>query len=193
MRCRTSVFVASLDLLPIAMLLLLQGVMLACWLPGGWQKSIKKLESLNSHLFSHFHLSRVPWDAVARANELVERTLAESVIPSLPGPSFTFVVRGLGSFGEKIVFAEIGSGRDQLIAMNAVFREAFESAGFECDARFTPHITVLKAVNVRIAHLRIAHWGAILRWAILSQSVIRIAHLNYYVFYVLFVLDISPW
>ena len=34
-------------------------------------------------------------------------------------------------------------------------------------------------VNVRIAHLRIAHWGAILRWAILSPSVIRIAHPNY--------------
>ena len=34
-------------------------------------------------------------------------------------------------------------------------------------------------VNVRNAHLRIAHWGAILRWAILSPSVIRIAHPNY--------------
>ena len=34
-------------------------------------------------------------------------------------------------------------------------------------------------VNVRIAHLRIAHWGAILRWAILSPSVIRIAHPNF--------------
>ena len=47
-------------------------------------------------------------------------------------------------------------------------------------------------VNVRIAHLRIAHWGAILRWAILSPSVIRIAHPNYYVFYELFVLDMGP-
>ena len=47
-------------------------------------------------------------------------------------------------------------------------------------------------VNVRIAHFRIAHWGAILRWAILSPSVIRIAHPNYYVFYELFVLDMGP-
>ena len=46
-----------------------------------------------------------------------------------------------------------------------------------------------RAVNVRIAHLRIAHWGAILRWAILSLSVIRIAHPNYYFFYELFVID----
>ena len=47
-------------------------------------------------------------------------------------------------------------------------------------------------VNVRIAHLKIAHWGAILRWAILSLSVIRIAHPNYKVFYELFVLDMGP-
>ena len=40
-------------------------------------------------------------------------------------------------------------------------------------------------VNVRIAHLRIAHWGAILRWAILSQSVIRIAHPNHNTFFTL--------
>ena len=46
--------------------------------------------------------------------------------------------------------------------------------------------------GLRIAHLRIAHWGAILRWAILSPSVIRIAHPNYYVFYELFVLDMGP-
>ena len=46
-------------------------------------------------------------------------------------------------------------------------------------------------ITLRIAHLRIAHWGAISRWAILSPSVIRIAHLNYYVLYVLFVLDIG--
>ena len=80
---------------------------------------------------------------------MIERVLAESIIPSLPGSSFTFVARGLASFGDKIVFAEIGEGRDQLIGMNAIFREAFESAGFECDARFTPHITVLKATGDR--------------------------------------------
>ena len=47
-------------------------------------------------------------------------------------------------------------------------------------------------ITLRIAHLRIAHWGAILRWAILSPSVIRIAHPNYYVFFELFVLDMGP-
>ena len=37
-------------------------------------------------------------------------------------------------------------------------------------------------IIVRIPHLRIPHWGAILRWGILSPSVIRITHPNYCVF-----------
>ena len=47
---------------------------------------------------------------------------------------------------------------------------AFLSMGFNSKTTF--------AITVRIAHLRIAHWGAILRWAILTPLVIRIAHLN---------------
>ena len=46
-------------------------------------------------------------------------------------------------------------------------------------------LEALLQVNVRIAHLRIAHWGAILRWAILSPSVIRIAHPNHNTFFTL--------
>ena len=52
----------------------------------------------------------------------------------------------------------------------------------DSDRFASPTIPVAWRVNVRIAHLRIAHWGAILRWAILSLSVIRIAHPNYYFF-----------
>ena len=37
-------------------------------------------------------------------------------------------------------------------------------------------------VNIRIAHLRNAHWEAIFRWATLSKSIIRIAHPNHYFF-----------
>ena len=92
---------------------------------------------------------RVPWEAKSRAIQLVERTLADSIVPSFFGQNLKLEIQGLGSFGEKIVFADINQGRDQLIAMNAVFGEAFESEGFECDARFTPHITILKATNDR--------------------------------------------
>ena len=96
-----------------------------------------------------FLFFRVPWEAKSRAIQLVERTLADSILPSLSGQNLKLEIKGLGSFGEKIVFADIRHGRDQLIAMNAVFREAFESEGYECDARFTPHITILKATNDR--------------------------------------------
>ena len=47
-------------------------------------------------------------------------------------------------------------------------------------------------IIVRIPHLRIPHWGAILRWGILSPSVIRITHPNYNDFYALFVHDMGP-
>ena len=48
-------------------------------------------------------------------------------------------------------------------------------------------------ITLRIAHLRIAHWGAILRWAILSPSVIRIAHPNYYIFLWIICAWYGPW
>ena len=56
----------------------------------------------------------------------------------------TFQVRGMNSFGDKIVFAQIKDGRDQLIALNTELKQAFEAAGFDCEERYTPHVTVIK-------------------------------------------------
>ena len=53
-------------------------------------------------------------------------------------------VQGMNSFGVKIVFARIKEGRHQLIALNAALRQAFEAAGFDCEDRYTPHVTVMK-------------------------------------------------
>ena len=50
----------------------------------------------------------------------------------------------MNCFGDKIVFAQIKEGRDQLIAMNAALRQAFEAAGFDCKDCYTPHVTVMK-------------------------------------------------
>ena len=47
--------------------------------------------------------------------------------------------------------------------------------------------------RLRIAHLRIAPQWAILRWAILSPSVIRIAHPNYYIFLWIICAWYGPW
>ena len=50
----------------------------------------------------------------------------------------------MNSIGDKIVFAQLREGRDQLIALNAALRQAFEDAGFDCVERFTPHLTMMK-------------------------------------------------
>ena len=50
----------------------------------------------------------------------------------------------MNSFGDKIVFARIKDGRDQLIALNAALKQAFVAAGFDCEDRYTPHVTVIK-------------------------------------------------
>ena len=44
-----------------------------------------------------------------------------------------------------------------------------------CDIIVDMIVVLVNVITLRIAHLRIAHW------AILSPSVIRIAHPNYYV------------
>ena len=50
----------------------------------------------------------------------------------------------MNTIGDKIVFAQIKEGREQLIAINAALRRAFEAAGFDCEERFTPHLTMMK-------------------------------------------------
>ena len=50
----------------------------------------------------------------------------------------------MNSFGDKIVFAQIKDGRDRLIALNGALKQAFEAAGFDCEERYTPHVTVIK-------------------------------------------------
>ena len=74
-------------------------------------------------------------------------------------PFLSWLVPDLATGGEGIWFE-----RNKFISLVRQF------------GRVPPYLIL---VNVRIAHLSIAHWGAILRWAILSLSVIRIAHPNY--------------
>ena len=50
----------------------------------------------------------------------------------------------MNSIGDKIVFAQLREGRDHLYALNAALRQAFEEAGFDCEERFTPHLTMMK-------------------------------------------------
>ena len=56
----------------------------------------------------------------------------------------------MSSFGEKIVYAEVEEGADELRLMNEAFLAAFEAAGFDCDSRYTPHMTVMKVTILHI-------------------------------------------
>ena len=62
-----------------------------------------------------------------------------------------------------------------------------------CDIIVDMIVVLVSVITLRIAHLRIAHWGAIPRWAILSPSVIRIAHPDYYVFLWIVCARYGPW
>ena len=50
----------------------------------------------------------------------------------------------MSSFGDKVAFAQMNEGRKSLFALNAAFLKAFEAAGFDCDDRYTPHVTMMK-------------------------------------------------
>ena len=42
----------------------------------------------------------------------------------------------------------MNEGRTNLVALNAAFLKAFEAAGFDCDDRYTPHVTMMKVSRI---------------------------------------------
>ena len=78
------------------------------------------------------------------AKALVDNVLKNKILPHLPHKEFKISFKGMSSFGEKIVYAEVADGEAELRMMNEAFLEAFETAGFDCDSRYTPHMTVMK-------------------------------------------------
>ena len=78
------------------------------------------------------------------AKAILEKVLQKKILPQLPEKQFKISFDGVSSFGEKVVYAEVGEGAKELLAMNEALLEAFEKAGFDCDSRYTPHMTVMK-------------------------------------------------
>ena len=78
------------------------------------------------------------------AKAIVGEILQKKILPKLPNKQFKISFEGMSSFGEKIVYAEVGEGENELRLMNEALLEAFETAGFDCDSRYTPHMTVMK-------------------------------------------------
>ena len=78
------------------------------------------------------------------AKAIIGEILQNKILPQLRDKQFKLSFEGMSSFGEKIVYAEVEEGVNELRLMNEAFLEAFEAAGFDCDSRYTPHMTVMK-------------------------------------------------
>ena len=85
-----------------------------------------------------------------KAKAIVGEILQKKIRPQLHDKQFKIGFKGMSSFGEKIVFAEVEEGAKELRLMNEAFLEAFEAAGFDCDSRYTPHMTVMKVTILQI-------------------------------------------
>ena len=91
-------------------------------------------------------VTNVQDDQMEKAKDVIKETLKSNVKLM---KKFDVEVKGLGSFGDRVVFAEVGAGADVLKELNKVFSEAFKISGFEVDSRsYTPHITIMKGGKI---------------------------------------------
>ena len=57
---------------------------------------------------------------------------------------FEVKFEGVGSFNNRVVFAEPSTDIDRMQYMNQELYKAFSERGFSCESKFTPHLTLLK-------------------------------------------------
>ena len=88
------------------------------------------------------------------AKAIIGEILQNKILPQLREKQFKLSFEGMSSFGEKIVYAEVEEGGNELRLMNEAFLEAFEAAGFDCDSRYTPHMTVMKVTAALVIGLK---------------------------------------
>ena len=81
---------------------------------------------------------------VEQIRKMVMRVLVEKVDRQLLKDKFEVEVKGLESFDNEGLYAEVEKGEDVLRMLNEVFMDAFEDAGFVCDSRFTPHVSIMR-------------------------------------------------
>ena len=87
--------------------------------------------------------AHVEEEQLDKAKRVIERVLRNQIVKAVP-TEFDVELRGIDAFGDKIVYAEVDKGEDHLRLINEKLLDAFEEAGFSCDARFTPHVTLMK-------------------------------------------------
>ena len=74
----------------------------------------------------------------------VMRVLVAKVDRGLLTNNFKVEVKGLDTFDNRGLYAEVGKGDEELRMFNEVLMDKFEEEGFVCDARFTPHVSIFK-------------------------------------------------
>ena len=105
-----------------------------------------KLERLPHHV--KILQARVPLDQLDSVKKLILRTLITQVEPRLIKENFQIEIKGVGVFEEGVLAGEVGNGADILANLNTVFMDAFEAAGFVCDARFIPQVDLLRGSKI---------------------------------------------
>ena len=73
-------------------------------------------------------------EEVERVREMIMRLLVAKVDRQLLKDKFEVEVKGLDSFNNKGIYAEVEKGEDVLRMFNEVFMDKFEEEGFVCDS-----------------------------------------------------------
>ena len=89
-------------------------------------------------------VANVQEEELPKARAVISKTFRDNLAKIVPENQFTVEIKGVDSFGEKVVFAEIDQGKSFLMQLNEELLRAFEDADFDCDSRYTPHVTILK-------------------------------------------------
>ena len=96
-------------------------------------------------------VANVQEEELPKARAVISKTFRDNLAKIVPENQFTVEIKGVDSFGEKVVFAEIDQGKSFLMQLNEELLRAFEDADFDCDSRYTPHVTILKVKNLLTA------------------------------------------
>ena len=89
-------------------------------------------------------VTNVQEEDLPKARAVIEKCLKEHVVRDLINNQFKVEVKGVNSFGSRVVFAEVAEGESNVKNLNGVLVKAFQEAGFHCDSRYSPHVTLMK-------------------------------------------------
>ena len=93
-------------------------------------------------------VTNVQEEELEKAKALISKTLRDKLGSIVPENQFNVKIKGVDSFGDKVVYADVDEGKPLLMRINEELLMAFEEAGFDCDSRYTPHVTLMKVSHI---------------------------------------------